>query len=249
MKVDALDHPKTLDLAARLDVELPTAIGYLELLFAFVGRKSPQGNVGKWPDGAIARACYWNAAPEVFIKALIDAGFIDKCADHRLLIHDWTDHAPRWVKARLKSLNADFLTVVLSKDASTETTIEATTVASIHGSGSGKDKDSESGVGKNSTTPEADMPPGLNQAAWACWVEYRKQIRKPLKPASMPAAQRKLAAFGSDQAAVVEQSMANGWQGLFALGGQHETCQQIDNSAPGKVRRANAQAINAKRVD
>jgi hypothetical protein len=31
------------------------------------------------------------------------------------------------------------------------------------------------------------------------------------------AAQRKLAGFGAGQAAVVEQSIANGWQGLFPL--------------------------------
>ena len=56
MKLDALDHPKTLDLAARLNVELPTVIGHLELLWAFTGKKASQGGIGKWPDGAIARA-------------------------------------------------------------------------------------------------------------------------------------------------------------------------------------------------
>lgn len=58
---------------------------------------------------------------------------------------------------------------------------------------------------------------GLDMQAWDRWLDYRKQIRKPLKPASMPAAQRALAAFGCDQASVVEQSIANGWQGLFPL--------------------------------
>lgn len=64
---------------------------------------------------------------------------------------------------------------------------------------------------------EADRPPGLNPAVWDRWCDYRVKIRKPLKPVSMPAAQRELAAFGSDQAAVVEQSIAQGWQGLFEL--------------------------------
>lgn len=64
---------------------------------------------------------------------------------------------------------------------------------------------------------EADPPPGLDPAAWSRWCDYRVKIRKPLKPVSIPAAQRELAAFGCDQAAVVEQSVAQGWQGLFAL--------------------------------
>ncbi len=64
-------------------------------------------------------------------------------------------------------------------------------------------------------TPAA--PDGLDAVAWDRWLEYRRQIRKPLKPASIPAAQRKLAAFGADQSAVVEQSVANGWSGLFEV--------------------------------
>lgn len=58
---------------------------------------------------------------------------------------------------------------------------------------------------------------GLDVDAWTAWTVYRKQIGKPVKPASIPAAQRKLAAHGTSQAAVVEQSIANGWQGLFEL--------------------------------
>lgn len=73
---------------------------------------------------------------------------------------------------------------------------------------------------KNPPTPQGgDSPPNLNPEAWSRWETYRREIRKPLKPASIPAAQRKLAAFGKDQAAVVEQSVANGWTGMFPLKG------------------------------
>ena len=66
--------------------------------------------------------------------------------------------------------------------------------------------------------PDAgDLPEGLDREAWDRWVAYRREIRKPLKAASIPSAQKKLLAFGGDQAAVVEQSIANGWQGLFEL--------------------------------
>jgi hypothetical protein len=62
-----------------------------------------------------------------------------------------------------------------------------------------------------------ERPDGLDDAAWTRWLGYRQQIRKPLKPVSLPAAQRELAAFGAEQSAVVEQSIAQGWTGLFAL--------------------------------
>lgn len=67
------------------------------------------------------------------------------------------------------------------------------------------------------TVPDEPPPSNLNVEAWHRWVQYRKQIRKPIHPASWLGAQRKLAAFGTDQATVVEQSIANGWQGLFPL--------------------------------
>ena len=72
-----------------------------------------------------------------------------------------------------------------------------------------------------------ELPPGLDPAAWSRWCDYRKQIRKPLKPVSIPAAQRELAAFGSDQSAVVEQSVAQGWQGLFALKARPKAAETI----------------------
>ena len=66
-------------------------------------------------------------------------------------------------------------------------------------------------------TRTEDSPPGLDAVSWKRWTDYRTQIRRPLKPVSIPAAQRELAAFGAEQAAVVEQSIAHGWQGLFDL--------------------------------
>jgi hypothetical protein len=65
----------------------------------------------------------------------------------------------------------------------------------------------------------ADAPGvvGLDAKAWERFVAYRVEIRKPLKEASMLEAKKKLAGFAADQMAVVEQTIAQGWQGLFDL--------------------------------
>lgn len=76
---------------------------------------------------------------------------------------------------------------------------------------SNKEKKEEGALARN------PPPDGLDEQAWKRWEAYRREIRKPIKPASVLAAQQKLAGFGTSQNAVVEQTIANGWQGLFEL--------------------------------
>jgi hypothetical protein len=70
---------------------------------------------------------------------------------------------------------------------------------------------------QNRTERASAPPPGLDIPAWESWISYRTSIRRPLKQASIPAAQRKLAACGADQQAMVDQSIENGWTGLFQV--------------------------------
>lgn len=132
MLLEALDHPKTLDFAARLGVELPTAIGHLELLWAFTAKKAPQGNVGKWPAGAVARACYWMGDPDRFLGALTESRFLDDLGPLGLCVHDWHDHAPRWVKAKLKQARLAFLTTAVPPSWSTTVATTVSTGSPTH---------------------------------------------------------------------------------------------------------------------
>lgn len=67
---------------------------------------------------------------------------------------------------------------------------------------------------------------GLDEAAWERWKAYRTAIRKPIKPASEHAMKVKLARYGSQQDAVVSQSIENQYQGLFDL--------KVSKPAPGE---------------
>lgn len=66
----------------------------------------------------------------------------------------------------------------------------------------------------------------LDESAWERWVAFRKAIRKPIKPISESAMKLKLSRYGADQAAVVDQSISNQWQGLFDL--------KVSKPAPGE---------------
>jgi hypothetical protein len=72
----------------------------------------------------------------------------------------------------------------------------------------------------------APLPDGLDVNAWQKWTDFRKAIKKPMKEPSIPAAMQALAKHGLNQMAVVDQSIANGWQGLFALKPGSETQEQ-----------------------
>ena len=56
---------------------------------------------------------------------------------------------------------------------------------------------------------------GLNLEAWGRWVAYRIELKKPLKPLSLEAAAKDMAALGDQQAAAVQHSIANQYQGLI----------------------------------
>lgn len=57
--------------------------------------------------------------------------------------------------------------------------------------------------------------PGLDPGAWEQWSVYREKIKKPIRDASIEAAQKAMAKLGDRQAEAVEHSMANGYTGLF----------------------------------
>lgn len=59
--------------------------------------------------------------------------------------------------------------------------------------------------------------PGLNVDAFDRWIDYRSKRKPAVKPESLQALAEKLAAFGTleAQAATVQNSIADGYQGLF----------------------------------
>ena len=80
---------------------IPHAVGLLELLWHFTAKYSPQGDVGKWDDQAIAEQLYWEGDPSTLIGALVACGWVDEDERHRLIVHDWSEHADEAVHFRL----------------------------------------------------------------------------------------------------------------------------------------------------
>lgn len=71
-----------------------------------------------------------------------------------------------------------------------------------------------------------DLPDWLPRATWSDWVADRRERRKPISSRAAGKQLKQLAqlkAEGHDPVAVIDSSIANGWQGLFAPKGASRT--------------------------
>ena len=80
----------------------------------------------------------------------------------------------------------------------------------------------------NNTKTERDYPFELNLDAWELWKAYRKeQFRTTYKPLGEAAAISKLLRISNNnkenQAQIIQQSIENGWKGLFELKTEKQT--------------------------
>lgn len=108
MKRGTPNHPKTLWLKAGLGISKREVVGLLEMLFHFVATTAPQGDIGKWSNAQIAEAVEWTGNPDELVSEIVDAGFFDEDKTHRLLVHDWAEHADGAVKKHLARSGLQF---------------------------------------------------------------------------------------------------------------------------------------------
>jgi hypothetical protein len=94
-----------------------------------------------------------------------------------------------------------------------ERVADACPTREVHALGEGR-KEGKGREGRNLASFDASGVAGLDLQAWARWVEYRTEIRKPIKTVSREAAAQEMARLGDMQAAAVQNSIANGYQGL-----------------------------------
>src|SRR5437868_4492388 len=102
MKDATFEHPKTIQLAERLGIPVYATLGLLACLWRFTGRYALQGDIGRWSNQAIAAAIPgWQGDPGELVAALADVGWLDSSDRHRLIVHDWSEHAEDFYQAKL----------------------------------------------------------------------------------------------------------------------------------------------------
>jgi hypothetical protein len=105
-----IDHPKFNRLKALIRCNRSVALGYLECLWHFTGRFAPAGDLGRYEDAEIEAWLEWDGPEGALIEAMIKARWIDRDPVHRLIVHDWRDHADDATRAAVKRKNLEWVT-------------------------------------------------------------------------------------------------------------------------------------------
>lgn len=102
-KHTTLEHPKNKRLARRLGTVPGVTLGLLETVWGFACAYAIDGRLtGQDLDDALDGGRWFTLWDfEVIVDALIDTGWLDKEGEI-LVIHDWFDHCPEYVKKRAR---------------------------------------------------------------------------------------------------------------------------------------------------
>lgn len=106
----AITKSKFKKLKRRLGIPHYAVVGVLESLWHIGSSSCQDGAIGKMSNEDIAAEIEWAGNPDDLIQSLVDCGWLDACPKHRLTIHDWAEHCPRFVKGAMAKHGKKFAT-------------------------------------------------------------------------------------------------------------------------------------------
>lgn len=96
-------------------------------------------------------------------------------------------------------------------------------------------------IGKNDMTETVEIPPWLSSSDWDDFLEHRRSMKAKMTPVAQRRAIKvleKLRAEGQNVEEVINQSIVNGWKGLFPIKQPYKTPEK--ESYADKLARATA---------
>lgn len=83
----------------KLKLQLPQwqVVGLLESIWKLAMSSAQAGDIGRYSDEDIAVCIEYAGDANELIEAMVESGWLDKDPEFRLVIHDWSEHAPTWL--------------------------------------------------------------------------------------------------------------------------------------------------------
>ena len=216
MKVGTPELLKFKKLRARLNIPIPHAVGLLEILWHVVAKNCPAGDVGRLSDEDIALMLEWEGDPAELITALVETGWIDTDDEFRLIVHDWSEHCPTYIKGNLSrhgKLFADQVAKQRAKQATKQPTKEGAKDQSKSISEPTtkpiQSKPIQSKPNLSTTSGDVSVPDSRTESEWINAI-YQAYPRHEGKQAALPAIRKALKSVPPETllAAVQEYSAA-----------------------------------------
>lgn len=110
VKREAFDHPKFRLCARDLRISMSHMRGIMESLWHVTATNWPRGDVGRWSNEEIAVAIDYDGDADELIAALTKRRLVDASDEHRLVVHDWPQHADSYVHATIARRGLYFAT-------------------------------------------------------------------------------------------------------------------------------------------
>lgn len=108
MKRNTPTHFKVDELMDELDIPRYAAIGLLESLWHITAANTPRGDIGKYTNKTLARRLDWKDDADDLINALVKSRWLDADDEHRLIVHDWSEHADDATQMKVGRLGEAF---------------------------------------------------------------------------------------------------------------------------------------------
>lgn len=199
------NHPKVIRLASILQCPIATALGYIVSLWLWAVSYARDGNLTKFSDAEIGHGANFDGDPKILVTALVEASLLDR-TDLKLTLHDWKNYSlkflnneKRRVAKHRKTKELEDITVTLQL---CDRNAYLTYLTNL--------------TNQTNLTQSATLESELFSSIIGEWISYRRDKRKPLTQ-SMLTKQILWLDKQPDPVACLEQSMRNGWQGLFEL--------------------------------
>jgi len=225
------------------------AVGILEAIWQLTAHSAPEGDIGRHSNEDIAASIEYDGDEDELVSALIDSGWLDACEVHRLVVHDWAEHAPNYVKGNIQRHGKQFAKVASPGEPPREpprerplgilppSLVKPSLVKPSQAKPSqAKPKESLETSKTDWQVDDIELPKSWNgstaRIALEDMVNHRRQIR--VKPLTLAGVNILLGKFhtADEFRQAVDTSISNGWTGVFPERNGKKISEQL---SPGKI--------------
>lgn len=122
MKSGTTESIKFKKLKRRLGLPQFSVQGVLTAIWGITARDTPAGDIGRHSNEDIAAAIEWSGDADDLVEALVSTGWLDESEEYRLVVHDWHDHCPTYIKGNMAKHGKEFASNSPTKEIAKEPT-------------------------------------------------------------------------------------------------------------------------------